>query len=754
MFTQRLPNLLLALLIAAQAAPLTAQTQPIAKSVTPSDTRASDKPQPQPPAAQEENKNATDAAANMRQNLPVLPSVTRGRDGLLNTNGQRATQNLLVTSSNVKDPVTDTFIFAGALPLEAAEAVQIPSEQFTVSLPKFYATVPVLDQISKGKWHFSAVNPLFAVKRDSGSWKGLRSATPTVSATGPLFGGRLDLFQSFGYRLSKSTVESLENGHLDSTLRSYDWNTHADFKPWRGHTLSARLALFSQGIDAATLNALMEFKTTPNFLTRGGQMFLSDSYGTARGAILDSSISVKKVRVRILPRGNEPMEFEEQGELYGNYFDTVRRSSSRIEWKETLRLPERTAWGRHQLSFGGGLARAAFHSARFGNTIVFICEEEGEEEGERNGEEGEEEAVVSTTTFTGSPFESLSASELTGWAEDRWAPSRRVSLTLGLRYDWGTISRKNQWAPRLGFAVLPFSGGHTVIRGGAGLFYDVMPLTVGTFTRSRQRVIQFFHEGKPVLEPNVLGNLLARPRLTTPHVLGWNLEVDRQVTSRLLVRVKAEERRGLNQLLIALDPSTPSGAALVLSDSGTSRYRELEATASFKPARWSNLNVSYIRSAGAGDLNVFVASTGTFEKLFISPNRYGRSRSDSPNRWLAWGDVRGPLGVLITPALDVHTGFPFAFVDASGTVPSETDFGRFPRTVTLDIGLFRDVSFKTLDRHATLRLGLKVFNVTNHFNPNDAYLGEAEAEAGRVPVLKGFLDGSGRSYRVSAVFNF
>src|SRR5439155_15687416 len=48
-----------------------------------------------------------------------------------------------------------------------------------------------------------------------------------------------------------------------------------------------------------------------------------------------------------------------------------------------------------------------------------------------------------------------------------------LSAVLGLRYDWQNYFHDhNNLAPRASFAFAPLRDGHTVIRGGAGLFYD------------------------------------------------------------------------------------------------------------------------------------------------------------------------------------------------------------------------------------------------------------------------------------------
>jgi hypothetical protein len=599
----------------------------------------------------------------------------------------------------------------------------------------------VLDSIGGSGWNFALGAPFFAIGRADGSWQRLRSAAPMASATGPLFGRRLMLYQSFAYAFSRQAVESIFGTKNDSRFQSYDSNTHVDIRALRGHVMSSRLALFSQDIDSATLNALTVPEATPDYLMRGGQFSFSDAYTTKSGVILDSSVSYKNLVARVRPRGSEPMVFVEQGELSGNYFDNVHHNGSRFEWKEGLQLPEKSGWGKHHIGFGGGLARAAFDSVRVGNKIVLT------------GEDADE--LFSVTTFTGSPFESLSEHEMTGWAEDRWSPTRRASLTTGLRYDWTTLSRRNQWAPRAGFALLPFHSDRTVIRGGAGIFYDILPLTAGTFTRSRQRVMEFFDEEEPISEPRALGNLTTRPHLKTPHLLGWNLEIDQQVASRLFLRVKAEERRGRNLLLLNPDKPGRSVTSLVLSDNGSSRYRELDATASYRPSRWSNLNGSYVRSSSRGDLGTFNAVMGTFEKLVISSSRYAHSRSDAPNRFLIWGDVRVPGSVMISPAVDVHTGFPYAFFDADNKVPNDVDFGRFPRTFSLDMGLYRDLKVMAFDRQGRLRLGVRVYNLTNHFNPRDVELDHGHSDETEDQLfLKGYFNGARRTYRASATFNF
>src|SRR5215467_14178265 len=135
---------------------------------------------PQQEGPKPDKDRAGDAALKFRRLVPIVPDLSRGSDGLLTTNGQRAIETKLVTGTNAKEPAMDARPLSAGLPVEAAEPVEIPNDQFSPSTLKFNESIPLLDPIRNDSWHFEFGARSFSIEHKDNLQR-LRSAAPQAS---------------------------------------------------------------------------------------------------------------------------------------------------------------------------------------------------------------------------------------------------------------------------------------------------------------------------------------------------------------------------------------------------------------------------------------------------------------------------------------------------------------------------------------------------------------------------------------------
>ena len=99
--------------------------------------------------------------------------------------------------------------------------------------------------------------------------------------------------------------------------------------------------------------------------------------------------------------------------------------------------------------------------------------------------------------------------------------------------------------------------------------------------------------------------------------------------------------------------------------------------------------------------------------------------------------------------LDIHTGFPFSNVDNDlNFVGPRNAAGRFPMLLALDLQIRRPFQIPILKKKHKVIAGVKIFNITNHFNPRDVQQNIFS------PSLGGFFNSVPREFRAKFEFEF
>ncbi|HJZ69778.1 MAG TPA: hypothetical protein VKF81_16760, partial [Blastocatellia bacterium] len=136
---------------------------------------------------------------------------------------------------------------------------------------------------------------------------------------------------------------------------------------------------------------------------------------------------------------------------------------------------------------------------------------------------------------------------------------------------------------------------------------------------------------------------------------------------------------------------------------------------------------SYVRSRTRGDLNEFSTYFGNFPFPVVRPNQVTNLSGDLPNRFLAWGMIRLPWKLRISPLVEYRNGFPYAVTDATQNYVGFANVTRYPNFYSFDSRFSKD--FKVSDKY-TLRFSVRGLNLSNHFNPLAVHSNVADPQFG------------------------
>ena len=283
------------------------------------------------------------------------------------------------------------------------------------------------------------------------------------------------------------------------------------------------------------------------------------------------------------------------------------------------------------------------------------------------------------------------------YVQDEWRASQQLTLNLGLRYDLqflDTITTDtNNLSPRFGFAWAPTGSEGLIVRGGAGLFFDRVPLravanallsagNTTDLTQLRQPQVSGIlptQTGAPVF-PNILPDRLPSTTLVSITTMDKslqnaysrqaNVEVERSLGSSRVISVGYQYFRGDN-LLMAINQNVPTCVAAgtnngcrpvatymnnsQYSGAGDSNYHGLHLTYLQRPRNWSSVRVTYTLSKSMNNLG---------EAFFSSPtnpadvmNDWGRSDNDQRHRLVVSASANTPNTSATTPWEHLSHGF-------------------------------------------------------------------------------------------------
>ncbi len=672
-------------------------------------------------------QNAPNIDETFESSLPLVPGVVRGPDGLINLKGARNTQSgALMNSANVTDPATGAPGLS--LPLDVVSSVQVISNPYDPEYGKLTGAVSNVETKTGNfeGYHFSIQNILPRPRERGGSIVGIGAFTPRMTFTGPLVKDRIAITQSFEYRFVQTPVNSLPPLQRDTKFEGFNSYTQVDMNISSRQTATVSLAEYPQKLDFLGLNTFTPQPSTADYHQRGYQLDAQDRYMVGEKSVLVSQFSYKRFDVDTTPQNNNGPYQLLIDTTEGGFFNRQSRRATRFDWQETYEFAPWHFLGSHQVKVGLDYAHSSYNGRETFLPVELI---------------GASGTPIERITFTPPTSFGTNQNETSWFAADQWSPFSRLTLDLGVRFDNDTITSSTHAAPRAGFLLVLTKDGKTLLKGGAGLFYDRVPLTLPVFDSLPDRTVSILGPNGQVSSTSYQNRITGG--LQNPRSTAWNVAVERQVLEHFSLRVGYEQRNTARDFVVS--PTSPG--IMALSNGGNDSYREFEVVGRYQLPRFT-VNGSYVHSRAYGTLNDPSLFFGNYPQAVIQPNASGRLPFDAPNRFLFWGDVTGPWKLMLIPVLDVHTGFPYSVENQFREYIGPRNVDRFPRFSSFDLQVSRPISLPLGERHLKAKIGFGVFNLFSHFNPRDVQNDIDSHQFG------GFYNDAWRVWRGKLVFQF
>ncbi len=172
--------------------------------------------------------------------------------------------------------------------------------------------------------------------------------------------------------------------------------------------------------------------------------------------------------------------------------------------------------------------------------------------------------------------------ELGAFVQDDYRLRPNLSLSLGLRYNWQNhLHDHRQFAPRIAFAYSPQKSRKTVLRGGAGIFYDrtgAGPL--GDLLLFNGLTLRnYLIKNPPFLLTNVPTDVVQfDPAIHEPYSIQYSFGVERQLARRTTLAITYNGSVGIS-LFRSLDVNAPLPPNyLVVPDPSVGVLRQIESS--------------------------------------------------------------------------------------------------------------------------------------------------------------------------------
>jgi len=647
--------------------------------------------------------------------LPWLPTVVRGADDQLAIDGTMPSDSVLLFNGiDLMDAYSGDYNIR--LPVEAIDSVDV----FTGIAPATYGNyaggiVDVTTMPGGESWDWGIASIFPKPRFEDGTIQGLGHASPRLAVSGPLKPGETYLSMAGEYHFDRVRVYDVPGDPPQDHVREQGWNTFAqvDWRPNSQHNFTFAGLIFPSYDKYVGLDGLTPPEATLNIERDAEAMLARYRFRENANRSITWTVQFNRIGLRSEAQGGAPYEIHTGG-VSGNNFHAADRQTSHLQAQMVFRRRFPHARGRsHVLQLGGDFHRLDMEGTQSDGTALVY---------------GAQGRLLQRIDFARESQLSQHEYEWSFFGQDRWTMSDRFWVDFGLRYSADSYSADHRFAPRLGVAWDPTGDRRTLIKGGAGIVFRRIYVGEIAWEQLPARLETTFHDdGSATLQ--TLVPTQAGADLDAPRTLQLSADVSHRLANGWMFRARLSHRDTRENIIVdrregpgieivpGVDPRVISGFAptgeLVLSNEGEAKAWSIELTAARRIPTGGDFVVSYVRSSSYGDLNDFTIMTADLPDAIIRPNRQGKRRYDVPHRIIAWGTFELPMEILVTPAAEWRSGFPYSVLAEDQSYLGDPNSERFPNFFSLDLQATKTFEIKGY----RITGGVKITNLTGHDNP-------------------------------------
>lgn len=640
------------------------------------------------------------ARPRILQSLPLLPSVVRGRDGLLRIGGTRPHESALwIDGFDVTDPVTLTS--AIDLPNESVKGLAVVRDPVSATFSGVLGSMASIETTA-GAGEFRAGVQGFIPRPRLNARYGLgriEAFFPRAYVGGRL-GSHARYFSSVELNFERVPVPGVTTQSGTPAVGATGVVSFArmdiDLSPTNTLTLEGLFLPAKSSFSG--LSPLQQPEAAPSVDARDLFGGVVDRIVLGSRDLLTLRVGVMNHRTQIRPAGTGDAVLRPDGWQH-NWFSAVDTTGTRPSTSVTWDRSGLSARGTHTVSLTGDVQFRSMSSA-ISHQPIRIEDDLGR--------------LIRSIDFASLPGP-IATNDARGGAgfRDLWDVTVRLQLDLDLRLDAYEGAVGLTPSPRIGLRYVLDADGRTTLKASAGRFVGRPPLGAQAFAQFPARFDRSFDAASGALISSrayrpVMGNLVL------PRADGVALEIEEKLRPGLEAQAAIRYRKGSHLPTVMVGPA---GGDAVLASTGESEYRELQISVRQAWSADAQLFVSYVRAASNVESNDFGSMFTNLDAPLLEPNDAAAPGiADVPHRLRGWATFTLPRRVVISPAVDWRSGFPYTAQDAYRHYVGGFNTERLPTYFAMDLTTFKtfDVFTRKMD------LGLQIFNVTNHFNPRDA----------------------------------